>query len=58
MPEGEALDLARLAGDRAAVVTCLEGQASVAWTRGRLERAARLYGAAGTLRKGSYVLYV
>jgi hypothetical protein len=35
-----------------------EGQPSIAWTRGRLERAARLYGACAVMRKGSYVLYV
>jgi hypothetical protein len=54
----EALALARLAGDRAVAMTCLEGLASVAWTRGHLEHAARLHGAAATLRRGTFVLYV
>jgi predicted ATPase/transcriptional regulator with XRE-family HTH domain len=54
----EALALLGAADDGVVAALCLEGLAAVATLQGRPERAARLYGAAATQRRGTFVLNV
>ena len=54
----EGLALLRATGDRAVGRCCLEGLAAVAVAEGQSARAARLYGAGATQRRGTFVLHV
>ena len=48
---GEAMELFRMLEDPVSIAECLEGFAGLAGAQGEGERAARLYGAAASLRK-------
>ena len=54
----EGLDLVRATADRAVAALCLEGLAAVALAGSQPARAARLYGASATQRRGTFVLNV